>query len=331
MPRRRAAAVAVLALLAATPAAARAADDRVIAPGVKAGGVDVGNQTVDAAAAALDLAFREVVEAPVTVKVAGRSFRLTAKAARVRFDPLRTAKRAYYAGRDQAPDQDVALALTHSKRAVRAFAEKVDAKVAKAPRNATLRITLTRIFVRPGRTGRTINEVILARRIDLALSELHRRRELRTSLRPDRPDVTARALRSRNGGTVLTVDRSGLKLRLFKRLRHRKTYDIAIGRAGFGTPGGLFHIQSKQVNPAWHVPNSAWAGSLAGTTVPGGAPNNPLKARWLGVTGSVGIHGTAEEWSVGTRASHGCIRMPMRNARRFFDAADIGTPVVVKH
>ena len=42
---------------------------------------------------------------------------------------------------------------------------------------------------------------------------------------------------------------------------------------------------------------------LAGQTIPGGAPNNPLKARWLGVNGSVGIHGTAEEWSIGSRAT----------------------------
>ena len=39
-------------------------------------------------------------------------------------------------------------------------------------------------------------------------------------------------------------------------------------------PPGLYHIQNKAVNPAWHVPNSAWAGSLAGKVIPAG-PGQP--------------------------------------------------------
>ncbi len=128
----------------------------------------------------------------------------------------------------------------------------------------------------------------------------------------------------------MTVDRDHLVLRLFKRLRHARTYDIAIGQAGFDTPTGLFSIQSKQVNPTWHVPNRPWAGSLAGSTVPGGAANNPLKARWLGVSGAVGIHGTAEEWSLGTRASHGCIRMRVSDVIALYRRVPLGTPVLIR-
>ena len=66
------------------------------------------------------------------------------------------------------------------------------------------------------------------------------------------------------------------------------------GRPGRASrrPAGLYHIQNKAVNPAWHVPNSAWAGDLAGTVVPGGTPQNPLKARWMGIFAGAGIHGT---------------------------------------
>jgi lipoprotein-anchoring transpeptidase ErfK/SrfK len=145
----------------------------------------------------------------------------------------------------------------------------------------------------------------------------------------DRPAVGMTQLRRRYG-TVVTVDRRGLKLRLFKRLRHSKTYGIAIGAAGFDTPAGQFRIQSRQVNPAWHVPNSDWAGGLQGQTIPGGAPNNPLKARWLGVNGSVGIHGTAEEWSIGTRASHGCIRMRVSDVIDLYPRVPMGTPVLIR-
>ena len=64
-----------------------------------------------------------------------------------------------------------------------------------------------------------------------------------------------------------------------------------------------------QKNPPWNVPQSAWAGDLAGETIPGGDPRNPLVARWIGFNGSVGFHGTASAGSLGTAASHGCIRM----------------------
>ena len=309
------------------------AQDQVIAPGVKAGGVDLGGQTIESAATNLDLALRPQLERPVDVVVGAESFRLDALAAKVKFDPLVTAKRAYYAGRDAGPARppivEVPLAYSWSKRAIRAFAADVDKKVSRAPREATVKITLRRMVIRRGKNGRTINEASLARRIDLTFADQLRPRAMRARFRPDRPSTTTERLR-RQYGTVITVDRNNRKLRLFKRLKLSKTYGIAIGAAGFDTPSGQFRIQSKQVNPAWHVPNSDWAGGLQGQTIPGGAPNNPLKARWLGVNGSVGIHGTAEEWSIGSRASHGCIRMRVRDVIDLFPRVPMGTPVLIK-
>ena len=58
------------------------------------------------------------------------------------------------------------------------------------------------------------------------------------------------------------------------------------------TPAGLYNIANKAVDPAWHVPNSDWAGDLAGKVIPGDDPSNPIKARWLGIYDGVGIHGT---------------------------------------
>ena len=330
----------LIALLATGPAAAQEPppppppeapleERQIIAEGVTAGGIDLGGQSVAQAAQTLDLALGELIARPVVVRSAGRTFELTAEQARVRFDALRTAKRAYYAGRDEGPGVAVDLALKHGRKKVRAFTDSIDREVAVAPKDASVRITLTQVFLRKGVTGRTINEHELARTIDKLLADPALRRTVRAKLNPDRPAVRTRDVRQRYR-TVLTVDRDHLVLRLFKRLRHARTYDIAIGQAGFDTPTGLFSIQSRQVNPAWHVPNSDWAGSLAGTTVPGGAPTNPLKARWLGVSGSVGIHGTAEEWSIGSRASHGCIRMRVSDVIRLYRRVPLGTPVLIR-
>ena len=63
---------------------------------------------------------------------------------------------------------------------------------------------------------------------------------------------------------------------------------------------------------------------------PGGAPNNPLRARWMGVSGAVGIHGTGQPWSIGTRASHGCIRMTVPDVIDLFKRVKVGTPVLIR-
>src|SRR5204862_997027 len=129
---------------------------------------------------------------------------------------------------------------------------------------------------------------------------------------------------------VLTIDRGNFRLNLFKKLKRVHVYPIAVGRVGLETPAGLYNISTKAVNPAWHVPNSAWAGALAGTVIPGGAPDNPLKARWLGIANGVGIHGTAEDWSIGTRASHGCIRMHVSDVLDLYPRVPVGTTVLIK-
>ena len=91
----------------------------------------------------------------------------------------------------------------------------------------------------------------------------------------------------------------------------------------------MYAIQDKQVNPAWHVPNSAWAGSLAGQTIPGGALDNPQKARWLGIYNGAGIHGTDEIYSLGSAASHGCIRMAIPDVIQVYDWVPLGAPVFI--
>ena len=131
-------------------------------------------------------------------------------------------------------------------------------------------------------------------------------------------------------GTVITIDRSNFKLRLFKRLKFSRSYGVAVGLPAYPTPTGRFQISNKQVNPAWTAPNSPWAGELAGTTTPGGSAANPLRARWMGIAGGVGIHGTSQEWSIGSRASHGCIRMRVADVINLYPRVPVGTPVLIR-
>lgn len=78
-----------------------------------------------------------------------------------------------------------------------------------------------------------------------------------------------------------------------------------------------------------HRPNSTWAGELAGTTVSGGSAANPLKARWMGIAGGIGIHGTGQGYAIATRASHGCIRMHVSDVVKLLGRVSIGTPALI--
>ena len=52
-------------------------------------------------------------------------------------------------------------------------------------------------------------------------------------------------------------------------------------------------------------------------------------SRWMGVTDGVGFHGTNETASVGTAASHGCMRMNVPDIEALYDQVPVGTPVYI--
>jgi lipoprotein-anchoring transpeptidase ErfK/SrfK len=293
---------------------------------VSAGGVDVSGLTVEQAAAKIDASFRGRLERNVQVRAAKRTLRLSADGAGFEFDHVRTAKRALYAGREKPGD--VPLAITHSKRAVNAFAAKVQRATRRRARNATLRITTRRMIVRRARIGAQIDGRALAGAISAALENPAASRQFRPGRARVLPRVNVNDLR-RQYGTVITVSRSTFKLRLFKGLKHARTYRVAVGLPGYTTPAGRFRIQSKQVNPVWSVPNSPWAGELAGSTVRGGSAANPLRARWMGVSGPIGIHGTAASGSIGSRASRGCIRMHVGDVISLYRRVPLGATVLI--
>lgn len=334
---RRLIVAGALALACLPSGAASAQGPPRIAESVGAGGVDLSLLTVDEAAAKLDRELGPRIALPVVVRVAGRRFTLDPAEAKLTFDARTTAKRALAAAAPSttpaaggtAFGNEVPLAIRHSKLSVRAFASRVAGEVARAPRNATLRIGLERMLVRRARLGVALDQAQLATALDAALDSPSASRLVAQRTRKIHPPVNADDLRAQNR-TIVTVSKREFKLRLFKNLKLRRTYRVAIGAPGYPTPEGRFRIVNKQIDPVWSVPDSPWAGELAGSTVAGGSPSNPLKARWMGIANGVGIHGTGQDWSIGTAASHGCIRMHVPDVKRLYPLVPVGTPIVIR-
>jgi lipoprotein-anchoring transpeptidase ErfK/SrfK len=175
--------------------------------------------------------------------------------------------------------------------------------------------------------GREVDSAALERAIVGDLKEPTADHRVKAPVQVTKAKVTTRELAAKYP-RVIAINRSAFRLTLYKHLKVEKSYTIAVGRQGLETPAGRYDIQDKQVNPSWHVPNSAWAGSLAGQVIPPG-PADPIKARWMGIAGGAGIHGTDEVGSLGSAASHGCIRMAIPDVEDLFDRVNVGDPVFI--
>ncbi|MFX3630619.1 MAG: L,D-transpeptidase family protein [Ectobacillus sp.] len=104
-----------------------------------------------------------------------------------------------------------------------------------------------------------------------------------------------------------------------------KEFPVATGKSSTPTPQGKFLIVNKIKNRPYYTRN-----------IPGGAPNNPLGDRWLGlnINGTPGntyaIHGNSNESTVGKWITDGCIRMHNADIRWLFDRIQVQTTVLIK-
>ena len=90
-----------------------------------------------------------------------------------------------------------------------------------------------------------------------------------------------------------------------------KAYTITIGAPNKETPVAKFVMGGKNPNPAWWPPPDV---KISGKTpVPYGDPQNPLGKWWISlehdIHHGIGIHGTNDPGSIGSKASNGCVRM----------------------
>lgn len=334
-------AIAVVVLVGAVGAWAYDHSRRdTIADGVRISGVDVGGMNVDDARARVRDELLSGLRRPVVATYEGRRVVLSPKRAGVAIDLDAAIDRALERGREGwflarvgrevtggTVDANVRPRVVYSRVALDHFiAETVD-RFDRAPRDASVSFSPASLEPVAARDGVSVDRRPLRRAIVRALTSPGAPHEISVRTHTVKPKVTTAELAAKYP-VVITVDRSNFRLRLWKDLKLVKTYTIAVGAIGLETPAGLYAIQNKAVDPVWNVPNSDWAGDLAGTAIPPG-PKNPLKARWMGIYAGAGIHGTDSISSLGTAASHGCVRMAVPDVIELYDQTPVGAPVYI--
>jgi len=111
------------------------------------------------------------------------------------------------------------------------------------------------------------------------------------------------------GRLLIVIDTSKRNLVLYEDEKVVLEYPVAVGKSKTPSPLGEWKIAQKSLN---------WG--------------NGFGTRWMGLNvpwGIYGIHGTNKPGSIGTYASHGCIRMFNRDVEKLYPLVQVGTTVKI--
>ena len=126
-----------------------------------------------------------------------------------------------------------------------------------------------------------------------------------------------RSARFEGPALQLRADLSARELYVIENGEIVASYPVAIGKDAHPTPKGTFSVKRLVWNPGWVPPNSRWARNK--TAKAPGQKGNPMKVvKIFFKEPDYYIHGTGEVSSLGSKASHGCLRMSPS------DAAEVG-------
>ena len=120
--------------------------------------------------------------------------------------------------------------------------------------------------------------------------------------------------------THLVVDLRRLRATLERDGRAVFTAPVAVGRAGWETPRGRFHVRNRLTR---------YRSPTYGPVAFGTSARSRTATDWP-AGGFVGIHGTDRPDLIPGRVSHGCIRLRNADVRRLDRLMPVGTPLTIR-
>lgn len=309
-------------------------------PGVVVGDVPAGGRPAAAVVRALDDQLPPVGEAALRIVAGGRDTTVTLSQLGLRSDAAETVERA----RAEADRMGVASRVWHrvlnkpvartydvrfqvDPEAVRRRVAELAAEVEQAPVDARVDTSSGMVSILPATEGRALDVAATTRRVIEAADRAANGQAPGTGA--VEAHMTAVAPKVTGFADVILVRTAENKLYHYDNGSLVKTYTVATGTSRYPTPRGDFSVVLKRRNPTWVNPDpGGWGRSLPARIGPG--PRNPLGTRAMNLDApGIRIHGTSNVASLGTSASHGCIRMAMSDVEELFDLVEQGTPVAI--
>jgi len=332
----------VLLVLSGTMAWATVNDyaERVAVPmGVSVAETDLSGMTEAEARDAIERAVAQPLKEPVTVLADGREFAFDpAGAVQIdvdgmvdeAFEPRRSASylarvRHDVAGTPLAAEIDPSYTVDETVLAewLKGVAKQVNRRAV----DASITVVGHKVRLNKEKAGRRVDLKGAGPALAAAFSPEQALSESKTVEIPVvklKPKITAKKLPK-----TIVVDLSQRRIRLYKGAKLEVSYPCAIGTPYHPTPTGHFEVVGKRYMPTWVNPApNGWGASMPKSIPPG--PGNPLGTRAINLSASgIRFHGTQNIGSIGTAASHGCMRMRMHDVEDFYPRVKIGTQVYI--
>lgn len=131
----------------------------------------------------------------------------------------------------------------------------------------------------------------------------------------------------------LVVDKASMRVILYDRYGQEvKAYDMACAKnygtkhkkADSRTPEGFFSVEGIYDSTDWlYTDDNGKQSKVKGQFGP-----RFIRIK-IPTTSQIGIHGTCAPWSIGHRASHGCIRLTNDNILELVELVEPGMPVII--
>jgi len=309
------------------------ATEHKLLPGTEISGVDVGGMTRKEAIAAVRTQIDDSLTASLTISSAGEHWQVTPQELGVEANVSKSVtqamrqteslpwwQRVYHRIADKPVHSSTPVRYDYDQSKVDEFVHEIASKVEEQPQSASLALVDGKVVRQKPRPGQQLKAPFGAQRILNALE----RQQASVSLpvKKVQPD-------SNDPGVTVVVRLSENRLYLYDGFDLEKTYPVATAMPGFTTPVGTWQIVNKVENPTWVNPAPTGWGAGEPASIPPG-PGNPLgtRALYLNAPG-IRIHGTYDTGSIGTYASHGCIRMTIADSEDLYPRVPVGSTVLI--
>ncbi|HYR63520.1 MAG TPA: L,D-transpeptidase [Actinomycetota bacterium] len=131
--------------------------------------------------------------------------------------------------------------------------------------------------------------------------------------------IQASRVTTRTSPYLIRVHQSQFKLDLYNNGQLQQSFTVAVGAPSTPTPDGNFFVWASQ---DWNsAPYAVGIFALSGFS--------PVLDNWPG-GGRTGIHGWQDTSILGSRASHGCVRMGPGDFAKLLHTVPLGTPVEIQ-
>lgn len=313
------------AVLAVSPLTAFAAARGPVVNDARVAGVSLRGMTEAEARGTIASLVKVPRLAPVAVNVVGYRRRALQPAGYVSVDVNAMLNAAYAA--TTAVSYDIAPAYAVDMAKVRTWVSANVGRYEVQPVDARREVRKKRLYIVPSVDGKLADKGLAVVRIAGALRANAESGAAQPGVIVEIVAAPARVTEATIGDTIL-VSLGERRVFFYKGTVLTRVYRCAIGQSAYPTPQGTFKIVDKSPAPAWRNPGSSWAKNMPAYIAPG--PRNPLGLRALYLNSpGIRIHGTNKLSSIGSPASHGCIRLANSDIVKFYPLVSIGTPVII--